>query len=112
MSNKIVICYDLHDKDDKSLREEVVKILKNSGYKKIKLVDTLWEKELSNLEENALNEFNEFRKETKSKLEDLVFPVSNEPKKIQDSLYKLTQVGRSKLNIKFYLSIKDEEEEI
>ena len=43
MSNKIVICYDLYEADS-TLRDKVVKILKEKNYVKVKNIDTLWEK--------------------------------------------------------------------
>ena len=111
MSNKIVICYDLYEADN-TLRDKVVKILKENNYTKVKNIDTLWEKELSNSEKVALEEFDRFRKNIKSELEDLIYPFSNEVKKFTDLYFKISQPNRSKLNIKFYLSIKDEEENI
>ena len=112
MSNKIVICYDLYDADS-ALRDKVVKILEEKNYMKVKNIDTLWEQDLPSSEENASKKFEELRKEIKEKLESLIYPPSEEMKKtIFSKIITLSEVNRSKINIKFYFSKKDREDEI
>lgn len=102
MSNKIVICYDLYEADS-TLRDKVVKILKEKNYVKVKNIDTLWEKVLSQSEESALKEFIKLKNELKDELSEILKSTYT----TSDLMY-----GNKKLNIKFYLSIKDREEEI
>ena len=112
MSNKIVICYDLYDADS-TLRDKVVKILEENNYTKVKNIDTLWEQALHSFEESALKKFEDLRKEIKKELENLIYPPSEEKENsFLSTIATLSEVKRSKINIKFYFSKKDREDEI
>ena len=112
MSNKIVICYDLYEADS-TLRDKVVKILEEKNYIKVKNIDTLWEQNLPSFEASALTKFEDLRKEIKKELENLIYPPSktfgNMP---LSKLATLSEANRSKINIKFYFSKQDREDEI
>ena len=112
MSNKIVICYDLYEADS-TLREKVVQILKEKNYTKVKNIDTLWEQDLPSFEVSALKKFEDLRKEIKEELESLIYPSSKSFENMPLSkLTTLSETNRSKINIKFYFSKQDREDEI
>ncbi|WP_338939502.1 hypothetical protein KST07_02605 [Fusobacterium nucleatum] len=112
MSNKIVICYDLYEADS-TLRDKVVKILEEKNYTKVKNIDTLWEQALPSFEISALKKFEDLREEIKKELENLIYPPSEKKKQsFLSTIATLSEVNRSKINIKFYFSKKDREDEI